>query len=60
MSKHEDLSEFNRSQFVMARQVGQSVSKISAVVGFSWICSGQYLRKVVLGRSTLPRTALRK
>ena len=36
MGKCKDLSEFDKEQIVMARQLDQSVSKIAALVGCSW------------------------
>ena len=35
MGKHKDLSEFDKGQIVMARCLGQSVSKTAALVGCS-------------------------
>ncbi|ROL50303.1 hypothetical protein DPX16_19107 [Anabarilius grahami] len=35
MGKHKDLSEFDKGQIVMARQLGQSISKTAALVGCS-------------------------
>lgn len=35
MDKHKDFSEFNNGQNVMARQLGQSMSKTAAYVGCS-------------------------
>ncbi|ROL54811.1 hypothetical protein DPX16_23263 [Anabarilius grahami] len=35
MGKREDLSEFDKSQIVMARRLGQSISKTAALVGCS-------------------------
>ena len=35
MGKHKDLSEFDKSQIVMARRPGQSISKTAALVGIS-------------------------
>jgi len=36
MGKRKDLSEFDKGQIVMARQLGQSISKTAALVGCSW------------------------
>ncbi|ROL44478.1 hypothetical protein DPX16_20747 [Anabarilius grahami] len=36
MGKRKDLSEFDRGQIVMARRLGQSISKTEALVGCSW------------------------
>ncbi|ROL33036.1 hypothetical protein DPX16_5931 [Anabarilius grahami] len=35
MGKRKDLSEFDKGQIVMARRLGQSVSKTAALVGCS-------------------------
>ncbi|ROL41197.1 hypothetical protein DPX16_10349 [Anabarilius grahami] len=35
MGKRKDLSEFDKSQIVMARRLGQSISKTAALVGCS-------------------------
>ncbi|ROL41229.1 hypothetical protein DPX16_10381 [Anabarilius grahami] len=35
MVKRKDLSEFDKSQIVMARRLGQSISKTAALVGCS-------------------------
>ena len=35
MGKHKDLSEFDKGQIVMARRLGQSISKTAALVGCS-------------------------
>ncbi|ROL46548.1 hypothetical protein DPX16_21732 [Anabarilius grahami] len=35
MGKRKDLSEFDKGQIVMARRLGQSISKTSALVGCS-------------------------
>ncbi|ROL46605.1 hypothetical protein DPX16_3702 [Anabarilius grahami] len=35
MGKHKDLSEFDKDQIVMARRLGQSISKTAALVGCS-------------------------
>ncbi len=35
MGKRKDLSEFDKGQIVMARQLGQSISKTAALVGCS-------------------------
>ena len=35
MNKRKDLSEFDKGQIVMARQLGQSISKTAALVGCS-------------------------
>ena len=36
MGKCKDLSEFDRGQIVMARQLGQSISRTATLVGCSW------------------------
>ena len=36
MIKREDLSEFDEGQIVMARGLGQSISKTAVLVGCSW------------------------
>ncbi|ROL49569.1 hypothetical protein DPX16_15895 [Anabarilius grahami] len=36
MGKRKDLSEFDKGQIVMARRLGQSISKTAALVGCSW------------------------
>ncbi|ROJ29333.1 hypothetical protein DPX16_13777 [Anabarilius grahami] len=36
MGKRKDLSEFDKRQIVMARRLGQSISKTAALVGCSW------------------------
>ena len=36
MGKRKDLSEFDKGQIVMARPLGQSISKAAALVGNSW------------------------
>lgn len=35
MAKHKDLSYFDKGQIVMDRQLGQSISKIAALLGCS-------------------------
>ncbi|ROL41089.1 hypothetical protein DPX16_2589 [Anabarilius grahami] len=35
MGKRKDLSEFDKDQIVMARRLGQSISKTAALVGCS-------------------------
>ncbi|ROI16577.1 hypothetical protein DPX16_22554 [Anabarilius grahami] len=35
MGKRKDLSEFDKGQIVMARRLGQSISKTAALVGCS-------------------------
>ena len=35
MAKRKDLSEFDKGQIVMARRLGQSISKTAALVGCS-------------------------
>ena len=35
MGRHEDLSDFDKSQIVMARQLGQSMYKTARLVGCS-------------------------
>ena len=35
MGKHKDLSEFDKGQIVMARRLGQSISKTAVLVGCS-------------------------
>lgn len=35
MGKHKDLSNFNKGQIVMARQLGLSISKTKVLVGCS-------------------------
>ena len=36
MGKCKDLSEFDKRQIVMARRLGQSISRTAALVGCSW------------------------
>ncbi len=36
MEKHTDLSDFDKGQIVMARRLGQSISKKAGLVGCSW------------------------
>ena len=36
MFKRKDLSNFDKGQIVIARQLGQSLSKTTALVGCSW------------------------
>ena len=45
MGKRKDLSDFDKGSIVMARRLGQSISKTA-------ICSGQHLSKVVQGRKS--------
>ncbi|KAF7656892.1 hypothetical protein LDENG_00035110 [Lucifuga dentata] len=35
MDKHKDLSDFDKGQIVMARRLGQNISKTAALVGCS-------------------------
>ncbi|ROL51094.1 Transposable element Tc1 transposase [Anabarilius grahami] len=51
MGKRKDLSEFDKGQIVMARRLGQSISKTISC-GVFLVCSGQYLSKVVQGRNS--------
>ncbi|ROI16524.1 hypothetical protein DPX16_2718 [Anabarilius grahami] len=44
MGKRKDLSEFDKDQIVMARRLGQSISKTAALVG----CSRSAVRFQVL------------
>ncbi|MBN3309347.1 CUX2 protein, partial [Amia calva] len=48
MGKCKDLSDFDKGQIVMARRLGQSISKTAALVGCSWsaVCS-QEVREMV-------------
>lgn len=41
MGKCKDLSESGEGQILMARRLGQSISKTAAVVGVFPICSGE-------------------
>jgi len=52
MGKRKNLSEFDKGQIVMARRLGQSISKTAALVGVFPVCSGQFLSKVVQGRNS--------
>ena len=36
MGKHKDLSEFDKDQIVMARRLGQGISKTAALVKCPW------------------------
>jgi len=47
-----DLRDFYKGQTVMARRLGLSISKTAGLVGVFPVCSGQYLPKVVQGRTT--------
>lgn len=49
MGKCKDLSKFGKGQIVLARRLGQSISKTVALVGSSQ-CAYQYLPKLVQGR----------
>ncbi len=51
MGKWKDLSDLDKGQIVMVRQMGQNISKTAIVVGCFPVCSG-YLPKVVPGRTT--------
>ena len=47
MGKRKGLSDFDKGQIVMARQLGQSIFKTASLVGVFLVCSDQYLSKVV-------------
>ena len=52
MGKRKDVSDFDKGQIVMARRLGQSISKTAALVGCSRSAVVRDLPKVVQGRKT--------
>lgn len=58
MGKHKDLSNFDKDQIVMARRLGQSISKTSVVVGCSWSAVVRMYLKVFQGGKKLATGSL--
>lgn len=52
-NKHKDLNDFDMGQIVMARRLGQSISKNCRSCGMFPVCNGQDEPKVVQGRKTM-------